>query len=219
VDVPDARSLDVRWAPGPEDRQALVLDVPGPESAALGAALALQRGYCPVPLFNASSGPEPVLDLLPLKLRLAYYAGILPQARIPHDAPPVFLLDSRRAGQERYPAPGRFDNRWIVFPQDFPSANLLLGEGIRGVWVVQSRPDHPADDLLHVLRRWQEARVPLTGYDPYSGAAATALQVPAPSRFRALWYRALVMAGLRRSGAGGFGAVVPMPSSSGSGYG
>ena len=35
--------------------------------------------------------------------------------------------------------------------------------------------------------------------------------------FRRAWYRALTLSGLRRNNAGGFGAVIPMPSSGGYG--
>jgi hypothetical protein len=218
VGLPDPEAADIGWAPGPERRFALVLDMPGTEAVAVGAALAVQRGYCPVPLFNASSGPDPVVDVLPMMLRLACFAAALTSARIPKDAPPAFLLDRRRFGRESYPLPGRFDNRWMVFPQDFPSANLLLSEKIHEIWLVQSNPGRPEHDLLHVLRRWQEAGIKLTGCDPYTGSQPLSLSVSAPNRFRALWYRAMVMTGFGRSGAGGFGAVVPMPSSSG-GYG
>jgi hypothetical protein len=41
--------------------------------------------------------------------------------------------------------------------------------------------------------------------------------VAKPKRFRSIWYRLLAIAGLRRNSAGGFGSVVPQPSSSGGG--
>jgi hypothetical protein len=36
--------------------------------------------------------------------------------------------------------------------------------------------------------------------------------------FRRAWYRLIVLAGLRRANVGGFGAQIPEPSSSGSGF-
>ena len=39
------------------------------------------------------------------------------------------------------------------------------------------------------------------------------LSVPKPSRFRSIFYRIAVLAGLRRNSAGGFGAVIPFPAS------
>jgi hypothetical protein len=44
------------------------------------------------------------------------------------------------------------------------------------------------------------------------------LAVPKPGNFRSLWYRMRVLMGLARNSVGGFGAIVPQPSSSG-GYG
>jgi len=51
---------------------------------------------------------------------------------------------------------------------------------------------------------------------PY--ADARALVVTPPSRFRSFLYRVIVMAGLRRNSAGGFGSVVPDPSTAGGGF-
>ena len=47
-------------------------------------------------------------------------------------APPAFLLDSDRM-KAPAPDPGRFDNRWLVFPQDFPSAAFLRSRVHLGV--------------------------------------------------------------------------------------
>ena len=73
------------------------------------------------------------------------------------EAPPAFLLDSRRFPRGKAASPGQFDNRWMVFPQDFPSGKLLLSRGLRRAVVVREGP--LMDDLAHVLRRWQEAGV------------------------------------------------------------
>src|SRR5260370_2349495 len=45
-------SLDVSWAPSPNMKTVLVVDLPGLESVWTGLALTL-RGYRPVPLYNA----------------------------------------------------------------------------------------------------------------------------------------------------------------------
>ena len=44
------------------------------------------------------------------------------------------------------------------------------------------------------------------------------LVVEKPFQFKSLWYRALALAGLRRSNVGGFGSAIPVPSQSGGGY-
>jgi hypothetical protein len=57
------------------------------------------------------------------------------------------------------------------------------------------------------------------GHGAGHGGLPQPLQVRKPSKFRHLWYRALVLLRLRRNSAGGFGSVIPMPSSGGHGFG
>lgn len=211
------RSLDVDWAPASDGRTAIVLDLEGAQAVWTGIALA-ERGYRPVPLFNGVSGPSAVVDVGRVAGALRAASDDLAGIGIASDAPPVFLLDARRSGGGTLVSPGRFDNRWVVFPQDFPSANLLEAHGIRNVLLVQSGASSPQTDLAHVLLRWQEAGVVMWHHDVQSHAKPSALRVQRPGNFRHLWYRALVLAGLRRNSAGGFGAVIPMPSQS-SGFG
>lgn len=111
------------------------------------------------------------------------------------------------------PSPGRFDNRWLVFPQDFPSATFLQSHRIDSVQLIQPSGDQPQDDLAHVLRRWQEAGLPVKVLNPGGTATPRAIEVRRPPRYRALFYRLFAALGLRRNSAGGFGAVVPHPSS------
>lgn len=112
------------------------------------------------------------------------------------------------------PAPGRFDNRWLVFPQDFPSANFFLSRAIQTLLLVQEK-DQPLADLAHVLLRWQEAGIRLLLKNPLLPAPVTDLHVHRPSQFRSIWYRVMALAGLRRNSAGGFGSIVPQASSGG----
>jgi hypothetical protein len=79
--------------------------------------------------------------------------------------------------------------------------------------------DQPKPDLAHVLRRWQEAGIELYLQDPAGYEAPQPMDVKLPSRFRSLVYRVLALSGLRRNSAGGFGSVIPQPSSSSGGYG
>ncbi len=208
------RNADVTWAPEPHENAALVLDLPGRQAMLTGLALAA-RGYRPVPLYNACCSHsavvpmEPILDLI---VRAApYLAGLF----LPDDAPPAFLLDADRLRGTATPRPGLFDNRWLVFPQDFPSASFLQSHAANSVLLVQLHAGQPQSDLAHVLLRWQQAGLRLQAVA--WGSAATAplpLQVQRPRLFRWMWQRALASLGLRRNSAGGFGAVVPMPSSS-----
>lgn len=200
---------------------AVVLDIPGELSVGTGVRLA-RRGFRPVPLFNSAPDPASffgttVVDTASVRDALASGALHLAALVIPPEAPPVFLLDSNRKGRSAG-KPGQFDNRSVVFPQDFPSARFLIDRGIRRIVLVQSRGhEQPEDDLAHVLLRWQEGGLQLF-VRPGASPDVQPLRVSQPSHFRSLWYRALVSLGLRRHSAGGFGSVVPEPSS-GRGYG
>jgi len=214
--TPQWQSSNVAWAPAPESGTAIVLDLPGAHAVWYGMALS-QRGYRPVPLYNGVVGPGPsaIVNVCGILTALHEVGELLAKLQLRSDAPPVFLLDENRFAGGSFASPGRFDNRWWVFPQDFPSANFLLAHGIRSVVLGQNRAVGPQRDLAHVLLRWQEAGVQILTCDVNEQAQPTPLQVQRPNNFRALWYQALVLAGLRRNSAGGFGAVVPQPSSGG----
>jgi hypothetical protein len=219
----DWRQFDLTWVPRPGDAAVIVVDLPGTESVLMGLALA-ERGFRPVPLYNCCTGPLPVLDVRGVVDALAEGGEVLRSLALPFDAPPAFLLDSRRDKGDVAPAPGKFDNRWITLPQDFPSATLLQSRGYRQAVVVQHR-QYPQDDLAHVLRRWQEGGIAIGQVDPSAGGARTTglrvqtIKVDRPSSFRAMWYAFMVTMGLRRSSAGGFGGVIPVPSEGGSYHG
>lgn len=201
---------------------AFVVDVPGHRAVEIGMAMA-RAGYRPVPLFNTAYHPFAIVPVNEIVRRLQEGAAELPGLPIAPDAPPSFLLDSNRLDPKAPATPGRFDNRWAVFPQDFPSANFLLSRGIRRVVVLQAEMliGKPRLDLSHVLLRWKEAGIELYVQDPEGTQSPRPLEVDRPSSFRSLFYRALTLAGLRRNSAGGFGSIVPQPSQSSgrSGYG
>ena len=205
----------------PLDRyMAVVVDLPGARSVQAGLALA-QEGYRPVPLFNGGHHVAALVTVLPIVYALEVGAGDLGALQFSPEASPVFLLDANRQKPSGPAAPGRYDNRWLVFPQDFPSANFLRSRQIVRVVLIQEPGNtQPAKDLAHVLRRWQEAGLEILLAHPEEGSAPSSLQVEKPSGFRDLSYRALAVLGLRRNSAGGFGSVIPTPSaSSGSGFG
>jgi hypothetical protein len=190
---------------------AVVLDLPGPESVRLGMLLA-QRGMRAVPLINTTSGSSAAIDMGSVMKELRDCANALRDLEIPPDAPPVFILDSRRNAPGYSPRPKTYDNRWLVFPQDFPSGNYMFARGIRRT-VVITRDSGIKDDMLHVLRRWQEAGVRIL-LGSALGGPPVETDVPKPSRFKAAWYRLLVAAGLKKNSAGGFGGFIPEPSQS-----
>jgi hypothetical protein len=219
VEIPEVR---VEWKPASTHRPALVVDLPGLES--IGLALDLLRlGYRPVPLFNAcpdTGGIElevarEVVPAQPLLSALLQVTDHLKSAALAPDAPPAFLLDANRLGMDKPIGPGVFDNRWVVFPTDFPSANFLAAQGILGVQVVH-RGELPGD-LLDVLQIWQRQGISLSQIDLEATGA------PGPLTWSRMWASGLsrlarrlwVLMSLRRNPRGGFGGLVPEAAWSG----
>jgi hypothetical protein len=218
ADVPEVR-LDPTAAGSPG--AAIVVDLPGLES--IGAGLDLARlGFRPVPLFNGCPAPEflgtpydEVVPTTPLLSGLIQGTDRLASAGLPLDAPPAFLLDADRLGTGRRLVPGLFDNRWVVFAIDFPSARLLVERGIVGVQVVHR--GRLNDDLMDVLRRWQRGGIALFHVDLQASIA------PEPLIMSSAWWSGITrvarrlwsLMSLHRNPAGGFGGFVPEASSSG----
>ncbi len=198
------------WIPRAGEGAMLVVDLPGEESVRTGLALA-GRGYRPVPLYNACTGPQEVIDQGPILRALRRGATSLRTLTLAADAPPAFLLDDRRMSPAGPMRPGAFDNRWQVFPEDFPSARLLTARGFRRAVLVQRGRRQPQEDLAHVLRRWQDAGIAVEAKDVADGRPPLPITVASPRWYRALWHRALAILGLRRCRQGGFGRIVPEP--------
>jgi hypothetical protein len=198
---------------------ALLIELPRQRAVEYGIGAA-RIGYWPVRIFNCADGPGAVLNVKGVLELLARGAQELSGLRIPIDAPPAFLLDSHRMKPEGSLLPGSFDNRYIILPQDFPSAGFLKAHGItRVVWIRQSSTmtkltNGKAEDLAHVLCRWQEAGLALHASD-VDARGTEPIRVTRPSQFRSLFYRAFALLGLRRNSAGGFGGIIPQPSSGG----
>lgn len=206
-------TMETPWVQHLSGRQALVIDLPGVSSVCCGYQLAT-LGYRPVPLFNAAYGPKAVIPVDRIAAALQALAESLSQLNLSPDALPAFLLDSDRMAAGMPPNVGDFDNRWHVFPQDFPSARFLKSQGIDGV-VLVTRNAQPPDDLAHVLLRWQQAGLPISICNSTVSDQPSPIQVRKPKGFGLFFQRLLVTLGMRRSSAGGFGSIIPQPSSGG----
>ncbi|MBI5433881.1 MAG: hypothetical protein HZA52_13700 [Planctomycetes bacterium] len=205
-----------RWTPPRAGDTALVLDLSGPDALALAVECAA-HAYRPVPLFNSCLGRNAVVPNEPLRAGLELGVGALAAARLHRDAAPAFVLDSRRSQGGAKPL--MFDNRWRVFAQDFPSANVLLARSIRTVVLVQAGASTPSTDLAHVLLRWQTAGLAIHAIDlAATPPALVPIRVAKPAWYGALFQRLLVTLGLRRNAAGGFGEVVPDATTTGTGF-
>jgi hypothetical protein len=200
---------------------AILVDLPGTQSLLAGFALA-RDGYRPVPLYNTTSGrrqrvpPEKCVlsDVSALVQMLSRPLPDYVRNTIIGDHPPAFLLDSHRLKGDRGPAPGMYDNRWLVFPQDFPSARFLSARGITRAIVIQETI-LPAEDLTHVLLRWTEGGIAIHVQDASEERSVRPADLRRPPRFRRAVYCALALMGLRRNSAGGFGSVIPVPGQGG----
>lgn len=200
------------WTPA-----AIVVDLPGAESVAYGLALA-ERGFRPVPLFNGTTGPMPAIDNDALVNALGLGAAALPALTLAPNARPAFLLDSRRMDPYGAAEPGHYDNRWVTLPQDFPSAVFLQSQNIKDVTLINDG-GVTLQDILHVLRRWQDAGIKIRLIDARTWRVEDPYDVPVPSLFRRIWYVASAVMGLRRSNVGGFGNTVPEQTQTGGFYG
>jgi hypothetical protein len=204
---------------------AVIIDLPGNQAFRLAAVLA-EKGYRPVPVINASPAPTPLrlnaeprpesmplqaivtVDMTSLAWELCVATKRLKGVALPAAAPPAFILDALRLTGTRPVRDDMFDNRWMVFPQDFPSARFLLEHNIKRVTLVQVVSAQPSEDLAHVLLRWQEAGIQIFA-SAVEDMHHARLAVSRPSRFKASWYRALAILGLTRSSVGGFGSFLP----------
>ena len=83
------------------------------------------------------------------------------------------------------PRAGHYDNRWVTFPQDFPSGGRLRMAGVVNCYLILEG-NRVADDLAHVLKRWQDAGIELF---EATERFATPLTIKPPPLYRSLYYR------------------------------
>lgn len=214
--IPDELTASVPWdgdrslLPHAGERLAVVVDLPGVDSVRCGLALA-RRGFAPVPLYNCTRGEgRELVRIESIVQALSVGAAELSEAPRSPESPPAFLIDSSRL--EGDPVPETFDNRWMVFPQDFPSARRLLAGGISQVLVVRM-DDHLRPDLRAVLRLWQRGGIECQLLRLPDGRRTSmrlelSLVAILQDHLRSIWH------GLSENATGGFGARVPDPGSS-----
>ena len=178
---------------------ALVLDLPGPESVAIAAALA----PCFDPVFGFDNWPHP-RGVVPSQLTLGAALYFLPsferdranRVRAQVASPPVFVLDRQRLtpyGDD----PSLFDNRYFA---TLPSHEALRAAGIRHVLYVTPddrvtlESDDLNDDLVAIddagvdvkmlaLSDFSEAPLPDWPADPSCPAPAPIQIVAGPALF------------------------------------
>jgi len=116
---------------------AILVDRPGAESVKTGLALA-KLGYRPIPIYNGTmeqQGARATVDNQSVAVALVMGAEVLQDIEIKEEAPPAFLTDSNRMQRFKMEI-ASFDNSWDVYHQDLPSAEYMLGKGIRKIVII-----------------------------------------------------------------------------------
>jgi hypothetical protein len=141
-----------------------IVDLRGAASVGFGYGLsaAAKEPIALVPTFNNWPAEN---EMIPAEETLAAMVEMPPRVPPSGDANarPVFLLDAwRLAYKEEDVDEGVTDNRYMLSPADFPSAETLHARGIaRIIYVVESRGDdvHEEDDLNELFLAYEAAGI------------------------------------------------------------
>jgi len=140
-----------------QEKTAFIIDLPGVESVTAGIALA-KAGFRPVPIYNGTmeqQGARATVDNEAISEALVWGAKELVQIPIKDEALPAFMTDSNRLNQFKM-NPGIFDNSWDVYPQDLPSAEYFVDNGIDQIVIIG---DKVAKDLKKILYKFQKKNI------------------------------------------------------------
>ena len=152
LSIPMVDFIDESWK-----NAAVIVDLPGDESIEMGLAFA-RLGYRPIPIFNGTveqKNARATVDNQTVGAALLWGAEVLKHIEIEDDALPVFLTDKNRLNRFKIDA-GVFDNSWDVYPQDLPSADYFLKNGIHKIIVVS---DSLSKDLKAIFRKFKKKNI------------------------------------------------------------
>jgi len=155
---------------------AIILDIPGYDSIEEGLALA-KLGYRPIPLFNGTDeqqGTMALVDNHMIKSALVWGALELEKLKIAKNAPPAFLLDSNRTHRFKMNV-SVFDNSWDLYPQDIPSSEYFLKNGISQIII---RGDKIQKDLVKILYEFQKNGITLLFTNGYEYSKEVIIKKP-----------------------------------------
>ena len=155
---------------------ALIVDLPGVESVKAGIALA-EVGYRPIPVYNGTiqqPGARATVDNQAVQAGLLWGAAELCKLEISDDALPVFLLDSNRMHRFKMEI-SLFDNSWDLYPQDVPSAESMLEQGIHKIIIVG---DKVYKDLKKILYKFQKKNIQILWTNGYETPKRIKLHKP-----------------------------------------
>jgi hypothetical protein len=190
-----------------------ILDLPGARSVEAAAWLVGATGAQPVCTFDNWPHEHGVLKPELALAELLRWATTVQAARsrIAPEAPPLWICERERLG-ERPGRPREFDNRYFLDDSVLPGPGVLGRYGLeRVVYVVPEAGDEPLADLEGYFGELLLAGIPVLRI----GLSSTTSTLTPLSSRRAP--RPLPRSSYRRSAVGGFGTLVPEPSSGGSG--
>lgn len=136
---------------------AVIVDLPGAESVKAGIALA-KAGYRPIPVFNGTieqAGARATVDNQSVGIALKWGASELSKIEISEDALPAFLLDRNRLNRFKMKI-SLFDNSWDIYPQDIPSSEYFLNNGINKIIIIG---EALSKDLQKILYGYQKKKI------------------------------------------------------------
>lgn len=146
---------------------AIIVDLPGTQSVEVGLLLAQHCGYRPIPIYNgvmAQKGSRATTDNHSIANALVWGASILPNITLEDDAPPVFLTDTNRLDSYKLDC-SIFDNSWDVYPQDIPSEDYFIKNGITRIVVISNKA--VSRDLKAIFNEYPKKQIPIFWTDGY----------------------------------------------------
>lgn len=150
--IPEIEFVDETWKDA-----AVIVDLPGDESVEIGLALA-KLGYRLIPIYNGTIEQEnarATVDNQTVGAALLHGAEELAQIEIKDDALPAFLVDKNRLNRFKLDI-SLFDNSWDVYPQDIPSADYFLKNGIKEIIVISNALSR---DLKAIFRKFRKKNI------------------------------------------------------------
>lgn len=154
------------WEKAYLEQTAIIVDMSGEESVGYGVALA-KYGFRPIPVYNGTleqSGSRATVDNQSVGMALELMAKELQKIEIVDEAGPAFLLDKNRLNRYKL-EDSVYDNSWDVYPQDLPSPDYLLEQGIESILVVGGRKI--SRDVKKILATHQKKGLKIYHTDGY----------------------------------------------------
>ncbi len=149
-DLQEERAARAVASGGWPERAAIVVDLPGPSSVAMGAGLAAAGRARPVLTFNNWPHQHGLVKCERTLAALLTFAGEVEEARrrLPADAPPALLLDRERLLRVSVSPTRVMDNRYGLVLSDLPSTREFAARGLGDlVYVAPGPPGAESDDL------------------------------------------------------------------------